>query len=269
MADVTDRNPEEARDAYFDMLADFGVTKHIGSLTATDMLIARCHIGPGSHVLDVGCGTGLTPCYLTRKLGCRVVGIDLSRKMVARAQDEVARRGVADLVGLSVGNALALPFEAACFDAVIVESVNVFLDDPSVAFAEYVRVTAPGGYVGITESTWMEPPTKKAVEFMSSVGGLPMQAEAWVRYLDQAGLVEIFAHSQPVDALDEARGRLRRYGCRSMLAALVRAGPVLFGSRRSRELMRQATASAPRGIQRLMGYGVYVGRKPPESDISI
>ena len=46
---------------------------------------------------------------------------------------------------------LDLPFEADRFDAVIVESVLAFVDDKPRAIRECIRVTKPGGYVGLNE----------------------------------------------------------------------------------------------------------------------
>ena len=42
----------------FDFQAEVGVTKHLGSVQATNELIRRCGIGRDSYVLDVGCGVG-------------------------------------------------------------------------------------------------------------------------------------------------------------------------------------------------------------------
>lgn len=47
---------------FFDFAAEVGLTKHIGGVTATEMLIELCHIGRESTILDVGCGVGATAC---------------------------------------------------------------------------------------------------------------------------------------------------------------------------------------------------------------
>ena len=43
----------------------------------------------------------------------------------------------------------------------IMESVNIFFGDKQEALSEYVRVTRPGGYVGMTETTWLGPPSPR------------------------------------------------------------------------------------------------------------
>ena len=41
---------------FFEFAAEVGLTKHIGSIEATEELIDLCHISAKSYVLDVGCG---------------------------------------------------------------------------------------------------------------------------------------------------------------------------------------------------------------------
>lgn len=42
---------------YFEMLAEIGVTKHVGALAASDEMLALCRIDAQTYVLDVGCGS--------------------------------------------------------------------------------------------------------------------------------------------------------------------------------------------------------------------
>lgn len=82
-------SPQEI--SVFEIQAYMDLTKHIGSLQATDELARLCQIGPGQYVLDVGCGVGATPAYLARQYGCRVVGVDISPAMIERARERAAR----------------------------------------------------------------------------------------------------------------------------------------------------------------------------------
>ena len=50
------------------MQASWGLTKHMGGLEATRKLIEACHIDKDSYVLEVGCGVGITACYLAAGL---------------------------------------------------------------------------------------------------------------------------------------------------------------------------------------------------------
>jgi arsenite methyltransferase len=66
---------------FFDFAAEAGLTKHIGGMEATESLIELCHIAKGSFVLDVGSGVGVTPCFIAKKYGYRVVGVDILQRM--------------------------------------------------------------------------------------------------------------------------------------------------------------------------------------------
>jgi arsenite methyltransferase len=68
---------------YLDVQAQVGITKHIGGFEATDTLLALCHVETARELLYVGCGIGVGPVYIARKFGCRVIGVDISEKMLA------------------------------------------------------------------------------------------------------------------------------------------------------------------------------------------
>jgi ubiquinone/menaquinone biosynthesis C-methylase UbiE len=257
----------ENEEHFFDFAAEVGLTKHLGGLEATEELIALCHIDEGKYVLDVGCGAGTTPCFLVRKYGCRVVGVDISEKMVQRSRERASREGVADRASFRVADAQDLPFEDDTFDAVITESVSAFPDNKQAAVDEYVRVTKPGGYVGLNESTWRKvPPPPEVVAWAGQdLGGAvsPLTAEEWVGLLDGAGLAEIVVRTDEVDTRNEVRGLIHRYGCRGMLGiygrifALYARNPAY---RRFLKSVRQ-TGVVPDNLGEYFGYGLYVGRK--------
>jgi len=211
---------------FFDFAAEVGLTKHIGGIQATETIIELCHIGEGKYILDVGCGVGLTPCFIARRYGCNVVGVDIMQGMVDRSTERAKREGVMDKVTFRVADAQALPFEDSLFDAVITESVTAFPDDKQRAVKEYARVTKPGGYVGLNESTWLKvPPPPELIAWASQDLGAnvkPLTSEEWVGLLEGAALREIVAETYAIKIQDEARGILRRYGCGGMLGVLGR-----------------------------------------------
>src|SRR5512140_3584814 len=139
---------------YLDFQAIVGITKHTGGAAATRELLALCHVDQAREVLEVGSGIGVGAANLARDHGCHVVGIDRSERMVEWARRRAREHGVADRVELLVASATELPFEDGRFDIAYAESVLAFVDDPARAIREMVRVTRPGGYVGINESIW-------------------------------------------------------------------------------------------------------------------
>lgn len=252
---------------FFDFAAEVGITKHVGSLEATKALIELCHIEKGRHVLDVGCGVGATPCFIAKKYSCRVTGVDISPRMVERSKERAKREKVAGRVEFRIADAQELPFEDALFDAVITESVTVFPEDKQKAVNEYTRVTRPGGYVGLCESTWLKvPPPPELIAWASQDLGADVKtltSSEWVRLLEGGGLKEIVAKTFAIDVRSEARGMLRRYGWGGMLGILGRMFSLYMTSPAYRRFVREVRKNeiTPANLDQYFGYGLYVGRK--------
>jgi SAM-dependent methyltransferase len=231
-------------------------------MDATRRLIELCHIGRGDLVLDVGTGVGATPSYLARELDCRVVGVDLLEPMIQQARERARMDGVAGPVAFAAADARALPFQDGLFDAVIMESLNVFFEDKQRAVREYVRLTRPGGYVGMTEMTWLAPPSPEtAAYYKRVVFADSLEASGWIALLEEAGLEDVVGSAHPVDIPQEAKGRFERYGCRGFIGVLVRALSTALRDRASRAFLRDVTRSLPGDMMKDMGYGVFAGRK--------
>jgi len=104
--------------------------------------IALLALGPGSVVLDVGCGTADLARSLRRR-HARAIGVDLSLGML-----QAARAGGAPLVQ---ADAVALPFAGAAADGVVSGfAVRNFADLPAVV-NELGRVLRPGGRLALLE----------------------------------------------------------------------------------------------------------------------
>ena len=258
----------EKEQGFFDFAAEVGLTKQLGGIEATKELAKLCHIGPGSYVLDVGCGAGVTPCLLAKSYNCRVVGVDIREAMVARSRERAQREGVADGVEFRVADAQDLPFEDGLFDAVTSESVTAFPEDKQRAVNEYVRVIKPGGYVGLNESTWRKtpPPPEVVAWSQQDLGGNvePLAAAEWVALLEAAGLTEIVHRTYDVSVQREARRILRRYGLMGMLRIYWRTLGLYRRNPAYRGFVKQIRQGGlvPKNITEYFGYGIYVGRKP-------
>jgi ubiquinone/menaquinone biosynthesis C-methylase UbiE len=252
---------EEEAKGYFNFLAKVGLTKHLGSMEATRELIELCCINNDQYVLEIGCGVGATVRYLAKTVGCRVVGVDVVERMIEQARDRVGEE-VGRRVQFAVGDAQKLPFEDGLFDAVIMESVNVFFDDKQEAMREYVRVTKPGGYVGITEMTWLAAPSAEVEKYYERVVyAKAREAEGWKELLETAGLEQVVGSAKPVDLLEEARGRVERYGCRGIVRVLWRSLGLFVKDRETRGFLKDVTESLPQDLIGDMGYGVFAGQK--------
>lgn len=102
------------------------------------------------QILDVGCGLGGTARHVAYTYpNTHVTGVDLSplyveignylTQMVMGLQD--------NRVSLVQGNATALPFDDASFDAVLTVHVQMNIADKNALYDEIYRVLKPGGYL--------------------------------------------------------------------------------------------------------------------------
>jgi SAM-dependent methyltransferase len=257
----------EKKQTAFDFQAEVGLTKHLGGVGATEELSELCHISEGKYILDVGCGVGVTPCFIARRYGCRVVGVDISERMIERSNERARREGVEDSVEFRVADAQDLPFEDDLFDAVVGESITAIPEDKQKAVNEYVRVTKPGGYVGFNESTWIKTPVPaELVEWVSqdlSANAEVLTSDGWAGLLEGAGLREIVVRTYAINTRNEAREIFRRYGCRGMLGVLCRILSLYARSPAYRRLAKEVreVGVTPENLDEYFGYGIYAGRK--------
>lgn len=123
-------DPRDLRDGYDRSAARYDERFAALQRPKLDAVLAR--VTSRGRVLDVGCGTGL--------LAARVpgaIGVDISMQMLRHGR------------GVRVqGDALALPFRDASFDAAF--AITSFLTSIPRALLEVHRVLRPGGTLAVT-----------------------------------------------------------------------------------------------------------------------
>ena len=112
----------------------------------------RAELGPGDVALDACCGTGDLSFELARRVGPegRVIGSDFSERMLDLARQKAASRGLG-AVRFEWGDALALSYDDATFDAATVGFGVRNLADLEHGVRELARVLKPGGRLVILE----------------------------------------------------------------------------------------------------------------------
>jgi SAM-dependent methyltransferase len=101
------------------------------------------------RLLDIGCGTG----GLLERLAPRIeegLGVDASRDMLALARTRLAERGLSH-VSVRQADMYRLALPDAAFDAVTLQMVLHYAEDPAAALAEACRVLRPGGVLAIVD----------------------------------------------------------------------------------------------------------------------
>lgn len=123
------------------MAGDFGIiAKHTAADAAA--FVARQHIPAGARVLDVACGSGNLAIPLARQ-GCIVTGTDIAPNLLVQARERAAAEGLT--AQFDEGDAEALPYADASFDAVVTMFGAMFAPRPELVAAELARVLKPGG----------------------------------------------------------------------------------------------------------------------------
>jgi len=119
-----------------------------------ERLASRAGIVPGSNVLDVATGTGavLIPAAELAGVAGRVVGIDISSRMIGRARTEILKAGYGNSEVL-VADGEHLPFPEASFDCVLCSFAIFLFSDLSGLISECHRVLRSSGRIGLAYSS--------------------------------------------------------------------------------------------------------------------
>ena len=192
-------------------------------------VIAMAAPRPGSRALDLATGTGDIAFGLAR-LGARVVGLDITQRMIELARDKAAAQPAK--VGFLVGDMLALPFPDRSFDIVTTGYGLRNVPDLDTAIREVARVLRPGGRFLSLDFNRPESTVLRVcfLAYLTVVGGLL----GWLLHGDPDTYRYIPASIQRYPGGEGVAARLSAHGFTN-----VRVIPLLFG------LMTLHSASGP------------------------
>jgi len=110
-------------------------------------------IRPGQRVLEVGCGSGVVMRDLATLVGSRglVVGVDPSQAALDVARGLARAHPLRRRMRWRRANGAALPLPSNRFDATLAITVLLHVARPEIVVREMVRVTRPGGRVGVQD----------------------------------------------------------------------------------------------------------------------
>ncbi|MBN1149272.1 MAG: arsenite methyltransferase [Anaerolineales bacterium] len=184
--------------------------------------ITLAQLQPGESVLDLGSGGGLDCFLAARQVGLqgRVIGIDMTTEMLARARAAAERLGMHN-VEFRQGYLEEMPVDDASVDVIISNCViNLSPDKPRV-FAEMFRALKPGGRVSVsdivTNGELPKEVRKSMVAWGACVAGA-LEVDKFAQGLRQAGFVDV-----QVNAKDEASDMLEEIPVNTLFSAAITA----------------------------------------------
>jgi SAM-dependent methyltransferase len=113
---------------------------------AVDHIVSRCGLGPGSLLVDVGCGTGISSRLFAAR-GVPVLGLEPNADMRAQAAAEPPAPGCPP-PGYADGRAEATGLEGGVADVVLAAQAFHWFD-AEAALREFHRVLKPEGWVAL------------------------------------------------------------------------------------------------------------------------
>jgi arsenite methyltransferase len=168
--------------------------------------IALASIKVGETVLDLGSGAGFD-CFLAAgKVGPkgRVIGVDMTEEMVARARDNASKGGYKN-IEFRLGEIENLPVEDNTIDLIISNCVINLVPNKDRAFKEAFRVLKPGGRLMVSDIVLL----KKLPDFVKEsieayVGCLSGAAtkERYMNAIKSAGFGDVTVIDESVFPLD-------------------------------------------------------------------
>jgi SAM-dependent methyltransferase len=184
---------------------------------------------PGETVLDLGSGAGNDAFIARHEVGPegRVLGVDMTREMVAKARGNAAKLGYGN-VEFREGQIEQMPVDSGSVDAVISNCVLNLVPDKGRAFAEMLRVLRPGGRFCVSDivatGELPAPVREVAALYVGCVAGA-MAERSYLALLETTGFQDVrVAEARSIPLSDEA---LAGYMGATDIAAFRDSGVVL------------------------------------------
>jgi len=137
----------------------------VESMAGTGNPFAVGELREGEKVVDIGCGAGIDSLVAALKVGPtgKVVGVDLTPEMVAKARLGAAQMGLKN-VDFRIGFAETLPVPDNWADVIISNGVVNLVPDKRGLFKEMLRVLKPGGRLQIGDIIVQEEVPQESID---------------------------------------------------------------------------------------------------------
>jgi ubiquinone/menaquinone biosynthesis C-methylase UbiE len=143
------RHPDLILDQFTKQAIPFSnITGHSDEQVA-NMIISFSEVSQKDNVLDVACGPGLIT-FPFAKIASRVTGIDITPKMIDRAKELQAEKGIKNITW-DLGDAYSLPYKDGSFSLIVTRYSFHHLLNPEGALKEMKRVCTLNGKIVVID----------------------------------------------------------------------------------------------------------------------
>ncbi|MEW6743830.1 MAG: arsenite methyltransferase [Planctomycetota bacterium] len=171
--------------------------------------LAFSEVREGEVVLDLGSGAGIDLLIAAKRVGPsgRVIGVDMTPEMIAKAREAIAAAGLAQ-VEVRQGLIEDLPVSSGSVDWVISNCVINLSPEKEKVFAEIARVLKPGGRMLVSDIVAQDLPADvlQSMELYCSCVAGAISEEAYLAGLRRAGLVDVEVRERIVYDADQLAG---------------------------------------------------------------
>lgn len=183
-------------------------------------------LAEGQTVLDLGSGAGNDVFVARRVVGetGRVIGVDMTEAMVARAEENRQKLGYPN-VEFILGEIEALPLPDASVDVVVSNCVMNLVPDKTQAYAEVYRVLKPGGHFSISDIVvqgTLPPAVRAAAELYAGCVAGAVEKNGYLDLIRAAGFPDVEVLREAPHHLPD--DLLRKYLSAEELADFRRSG---------------------------------------------
>jgi ubiquinone/menaquinone biosynthesis C-methylase UbiE len=138
---------------------------HVGGAKETNILAQKTKITQNMHVLDICSALGGPARHLAKKYGCKVTGLDATKRMFDEALKRTKKEGLSNLITYELADSMNMPFDNETFDIVWGQDAWCYVTDKNKLLTEAARVIKPNGTIAFTD--WIQIGNMSEAEWLS------------------------------------------------------------------------------------------------------
>lgn len=167
-----------------------------GGLRTTQDFCRRLRLGPSTRVLDIGVGTGGSAFYLAREFGCHVTGVDLSRNMVAIAEERRLKLSeeMQTRLEFKIADITTVNYPASTFDVIYSRDSILHIADKLTLYRRCLSWLKPGGQLLISDFCQGDQSlSEEFVKYRDHFGYHLLTVSEYGRVIQEAGFEKVEA----------------------------------------------------------------------------